>query len=454
MDRSSISKRPLKLLFETGDGRSASALLENGFIRHCRNIGAELHVLSPGACYQPFVESYQEPGVSFSYLDVEQVLKSRHPRMLRWEKRVGNLLVRLGYRRARQILWKAAGARILADDAGDLVRVLDEVQPDCLVTAHLNQGFSRGLIAHCALRGIPTLGNVFSWDHPFYPQRSRPDRLSCWSPWVKDGLIKRGGFLPEQIEPIGAPIFDAYLAADAKWSRQKLCERMNLDPARPIIVFATLGQMQMFWDETGTFRAFLDALDRARLPGPPQIVLRLHPISIEHYFDDFRARPDVVISRYSRYCPCMRWWPSRDETMLAGNLLRHAAVCISPGSSMTVEPAIFDTPAVMPVFNPIIPESYERFFQRNWLDKHFRLPIQENAVAVARTPDECIAAIRHAMEDPAWMSEGRRTIREKLLGPLDGRATECLAKLAVECAREKFESSKVLKFESSKVLKC
>jgi len=63
----------------------------------------------------------------------------------------------------------------------------------------------------------------------------------------------------------------------------------------------------------------------------------------------------------------MRWWPSREEMFLAGNLLRHADVCISPGSTMTIEAAIFDTPTIVPTFNPLISEEYDQFFKKNWL---------------------------------------------------------------------------------------
>jgi hypothetical protein len=429
-------KKPLRLLVETGDGRSASAILENDFLRHCLALGAEVHVLSPGACFEPFVERYHLPGTSFSYLSVQQAQTVHHRRLIGFEKRLESWLTRFGLRRARHWLWKFIGERANAADAAFLNHLLDEFRPDCFVTAHLNQGFCRGLIGLCCRKGIPTIGNVFSWDHPFYRQSSRPDWLTCWSTVMRDNLVKFGGFLPGQIEVIGAPVFDLYFDPSGIWTRQEFCDRIGLDPARPILLFATLGQMQMFWDETGTFRAFLQALDQAALPGPPQVVLRLHPISVDYYFDEFRTRKDLVFSRYSRYCPGMRWCPSRDEIIFAGNLLRHADVCISPGSTMTIETAIFDTPTIVPAFNPIMPEEYEQFFRENWLNKHFRFLVEEDTICLVNSPDELIEAVRRALADRTWLTEGRRKIREHLLGPLDGRATERLARVAVECASQ------------------
>ncbi len=428
------NERPLRLLVETGDGRSASALFENGFLRYCTDMGAEVHVLSPGACFKPFVDRYQLPGVKFTFLSVHKVSKIRFPLLSSFETRLGRRLCHYGLPGARRLLWQVLGERLVAADADYLNQFVDEVRPDCFVTAQLNLGFGRGMVAMCRRKGIPTVGNVFSWDHPFYPQQSRPDVLTCWSAEVRDGLVKIGGFLPKQIEVIGAPMFDPYFDPAGVWTRKELCDRMGLDPARPILLFATLGQMRKFWDETGTFRGFLAALDRAGLPGPPQVVLRLHPISVDHYFEEFRSRKDVVFSRYTGYCPGMQWWASRDEVILAGNLLRHADACISPGSTMTVEASIFDTPTILPLFNTDMPEDYERVFREDWLNKHFRFLVDEDTVALAKTPEELIAAIQKALGDRHWLATGRRKIREQLLGPLDGRATERLAQVVAKYA--------------------
>ena len=422
------------LLIAVGDGRVAGAILENGFLEHCAALGARTHVLTPGACYKPFVERYRQPGTKFSYISVNDALEIRHRRLVNLEARLGKWLSSRGLWRIRSALWGLLGERFTAADGKPWRPLIEEERPDCFIATDLNGALGGGLPAMCHRAGIPTLGNVFSWDHPYRQQRSRPDRLTCWSPMMKAGLVEMGGFRPEQIDVIGAPVFDPYFDPKGVWDREELCTRLGLDPSQPILLYATLGQVKMFWDETGTFRAFLEALDQEAWAQKPQIVLRLHPRSIEHYFEEFRSRDDVVFSRYTGYCPGMRWWPSREETVLAGNLLRHADVCISPGSTMTVEAAIFDTPTIVPTFNPLIPDEYDALFRRNWIGKHFRFLVAEETVAVANSQDELIYSLRRALKDRSWLSEGRRKIRETVLGPLDGRATERLARAAVSTA--------------------
>jgi len=429
------AQKPLRILVEAGDGRTNSAIFENNFLRHCLSYGTEVHVLSPGACFEPFVERYRLPGTHFYYLSPQRAPKKKFRYLIRAEEYIRSVLSRWGFMRAHHWLWKVFAARANAADAAFLNDLLDKIQPHCFISADINLDTSRGLMGLCQLKGIPTIGNVFSWDHPFRSHKSRPDRLTCWSEFMRDHLVKIGGFSPKQIEIIGAPAFDPYFDKQGSWTREELCQKVGLDPARPILLFATMGQMGPYWDETGTFRAFLKVLDKASLQAPPQVVLRLHPVSVDHYFDEFRGREGIVFSRYSRYCPGMRWWPSRDEIILAGNLLRHADVCISPGSTMTIEAAIFDTPTIVPTFNPIMSEEYDQYFKQICLTKHFRFLIEANAICLADTPDELAHAIHRALADPNWFAEGRQRIRDYVTGPLDGRATERLAAVAVESAK-------------------
>jgi hypothetical protein len=276
---------------------------------------------------------------------------------------------------------------------------------------------------------------MFSWDHPFYEHPSRPDRITCWSPFTKSYLLSRSGFLPEQVEITGAPAYDAYVDPANTWSREELCQKLGFDSRRPIIVFASLGQFAKYMDETDTFGALLEEIDAGRIPGDPQVVLRLHPVSREQYWHRFSDRRDIVWSRYVESCPGMRWWPSPDEVAEAANLLRHADVCISPGSTMAIEPAIFDTPTIVPIFNRYMPEEFERFFDTFWMSRHFAFLAEHKLVPFVRSAGEMTEAIRQGLADRGWMKAERAVIRDEVLGPLDGRAAERLALAAVGAAK-------------------
>lgn len=425
--------RPLRLLMEVAEGRVASAILANGFLKHCVRMGASVNVLSPGAVYEPFVDEYRTEGANFTPLSFDTPVRGSG-RAVGYERVLGRWLAHRGFRVARQSLWNIVGARLAAADAGEVARYVEDETPSVFLTTDVNMGFGRGLVGLCRRRGVPTVGNMFSWDHPFDEHPSRPDRLTCWSPMTKKALIHHGAFHPEQIEVIGAPAFDAYVDPQHEWTRERLCDELRLDPNRPIVVFATLGQMKKFWDETDSFRALLEEIDAGRIPGRPQVVLRMHPWSKSYCFAEFENRPDVVVSRYLRSSPGMRWWPARDEVVLAANLLRHANVCLSPGSTWAIEPSIFDTPTIVPVFNRFMPREYDRFFNQYWMSRHFRFLADRRLLPFPRSAAEMRDALCRALDDPAWMRDERRVIREELFGPLDGRATERLARVTCETA--------------------
>ena len=422
-----------RLLVEVAEGRVAAAILGNGFLMHCNRLGAETVVLTPGAVYPPFLGRYKTDGASFLPISADTPVDGRG-RLVVWEQSAGRWLACRRLPRLRRWLWEHVGARLAARSIGGAGDTLGGTHFDGLLATDVRMGFGRGLVGACQRRGIPTLGNMFSWDHPYYDPPSRPDHLTCWSPMGKAELVRRCGFEPERIEVIGAPAFDGYLSPGSVWTRAELCNRLGLDPNRPIVLFATLGQMKKLWDETGPFRALLEEIDAGRIPGRPQVVLRLHPLSNNNYFFELSQHPGVVTSRYTGYSPGMRWWPSQEEVAMAGNLMRHADVCLSPGSTMAIEPSIFDTPTVVPVFNQYMPEEHERFFNTFWMSRHFRFLAERNLLPFPRSVSEMRDAVCRAPADRTWMQAERRVIRDEVLGPLDGRATERLAAAAVRMA--------------------
>jgi hypothetical protein len=102
---------------------------------------------------------------------------------------------------------------------------------------------------------------------------------------------------------------------------------------------------------------------------------------------------------------------------------------------MAIEPAIFDTPAIVPIFNQYMPEEYERFFDAFWMSRHFGFLANQNLLPFVRSVGEMTEWIRRALADRSWMKDERSVIRRELLGPLDGHATERLARAAVRAAK-------------------
>ncbi|HSL83161.1 MAG TPA: hypothetical protein VLF66_10305 [Thermoanaerobaculia bacterium] len=422
-----------RVVLEIHEGRVAGALLGNGLLDRLGDAGAEVLVVGPGARVPAFVERHGAPHVRFVHLPVQEGLSRAEGLHRRLDRRLAGPPGR-GRRRfgaLRRSLWRGAEALALGQAAREL-DLLRSWRPDVVVACHVLHGYGRCLVAAAHRLGIPTVGNLFSWDNAYRGLASRPRRMTCWSETNRRELDELWGFPPERTDVIGAPFFDAYLAPEAEWPREELCRRMGLDPGRPILLFATLGQFRAELDETDPFAALLRSIDRGCIPGRPQVVLRLHPTSRLAYFAALARRPDVAVSRYEGYHPGLGWAPDREEMTLAANLFRHADVVVSPGSTVTLEAAIFDTPIVVPVFHELMPQEYERFFASTWLEGHLRPLVEDGLLRITRSADETAREVCHALEDPARGRAERAAIRARYLEPLDGRATERFARVILK----------------------
>ncbi|MEO8392404.1 MAG: glycosyltransferase [Chloroflexota bacterium] len=421
-----------RILIEIHEGQIVRNLLENGLLRLLTAGGNQVLLVTPGARYPAFVERFSLPGVELR--DLNLIFRAKLSRSENYEGALGKWLNRKGYHGLRRELWRRVGQPSAASHAAEAA-LIDEWKPDVVVSTHLSQIYGRGLVAAARQRGIPTVGNLNSWDNAWKGLRIFPDTVTCWSDNNREELVRLNGLNPDQVRVIGAPAFDAYLAPDAQWSRADLCQRLGLEQNRPILLFATLGQFSQQIDETNPLEVLLRAVDAGSIPGRPQIILRMHPWSRDSYFAPFMRHEAVIVSRYENYVPGLGWSPTRDEAILAGNLLRHADVVISPGSTMSIEPALFDTPTVVPVFNEYMPEVFEDYFEQTWIKQHFSRLYQNDWLPIVRSGAEMVAAINHALSDKTWYHQGREHIREAILGSLDGKATERFAAVIVEACK-------------------
>lgn len=422
----------MRILIEIHEGQIVRNLLENGLLPLLTQNGAEVLLVTPGACVPAFVERYAQNGVMFR--DLALLSRTGLTRSESYEFAGGKWASKRGLHALRRVSWEWWGEPDAAKRADVEKALIDEWHPDIVVSTHLSQIYGRGLVAAARIQGIPTLGNLNSWDNAWKGLRIRPDIVTCWSQNNCDEISRLASYRAQDIKVIGATAFDAYFASDSAWTREQLCEQLGLDADYPILVFATLGQFSQQIDETNPLEMLLHALDRGELPDKTQVVLRMHPWSRDMYFKQWIEHPRVTVSRYETYYPGLGWSPTREEAVLAGNLLRHADTVISPGSTMSIEPAIFDTPTIIPVFNEYMPEVFEQYFRQTWLNQHFGRLYKNDWIPIVRSADTMIEAIRHALNDRSWYSAGRQHIREELLGPLDGKATERLSQSILDVA--------------------
>lgn len=411
------------------EGHVVRNLLENGLLPALQSRGATVTLVSPATRIASFRQRWDGEGVEFAPM---------HPfESPAHAGRIGALRRRCARRGLRPAAnWLLNWERDLLSRRSEELYG-DLLSQDCslVVATHVHLPVEAPLIYGAMARGIPTLGILNSWDNVYKGVACHPDHIVTWNDVNKRQLVELEGYEPESVTPVGAPAFDPYFAPENQWTREEFCRRLQLDPQRPILAYATIGQFVRFFEETNLVDLLLQGVETGALPGNAQIVVRLHPWTRPDLFEKYRAHPNVRLTRYEHYVPTLDWCPTREEVVLAGNLLRHADVCLTPGSTMALEACIFDTPVVIPLFNTYQPEVWAAYYRVACLAMHFGRLVDEKILPAARNPEELFGWINKFLAAPTLQRENRTRIVKEYIQFTDGCTIERLADLAVSLAR-------------------
>jgi len=423
-----VTKAQHRIALSLAEGRTVRDLFYNGLLDQLEEAGFALTIFTEAVTVPEFVREWQRPGLEFAPLFPCETNRSRSRAF--WMRR---RVVRL---RNRTLLraYAAWEERSFYPPRSQYLDNFQRNRPDLLLTTHAHLPRERELLSAAHSLGISTLGIVRSWDNVHKGIHSRPKHMAVWNEFNRQELIDLEGYNPEDVSIVGPQQFDPYFAPDTAWPRERLAAHFNLDPGRPIILFATLGGFIPGFDETCWMDALLEHIDQREIPGEPQVICRLHPWSRLEHFQRYACHPDVRLSHVDRYWPALTWYMTRDDVVLMANMLRHADVVVTPGSTVTLEAAIFDRPTVVPIFHQYQPERAQDYFSTWVLGKHFGRIDELDLVTIVRRAEDFAAAITRCLEEPDWYREKRAQLVEDYVGFTDGRSTERLVTLAVSLA--------------------
>ena len=364
------------------DGRTVRDLFHNGLLDYLQDMGFSVTVFTEATTVPSFIREWQRAKVDFARLYPVTMSRARyHSLKLRRKLMQWHADALLGeYMRIER--------RSLYCPHQDYVEYFQQKRPSLLLATHIHLLQEFELINAAKFLGISTLGIVRSWDNVYKGLQSRTDHVAVWNDINRNEVIEFDRYRPRDVTTIGVPQFDPYFASDVLWPRQKLAAQFNLDPARPIILFATMGYFIPGFDETCWMDVLLELIDQGIIPGRPQVICRLHPWSRLEHFQQYTRHQDVRLSYVDRYKPVLTWYMTREDVGLVANMLQHADVVITPGTTITVEAAIFDTPTLVPVFHPYQPELASSYFASVMLSKHFRRLERLNLVPIIRNAED------------------------------------------------------------------
>jgi hypothetical protein len=361
--------------------------------------------------------------------NLDRPWRSRIKKKLRSRARTVLLAIPGGLNRAQtheqELFWSDTNAKLVDQQ-------LKQLRVDALfcLTPFLTDEEMTVRVA--ALSGVRCAVAILSFDNlttrPWIPINF--DLYLLWNQYNVDQL--RRGYPhsnDKEVEIVGSPQFDFYWKRDPLWSEEEWRRRLALPPHRPVLLFAG-GYFTCAPHEPQFLGQLDDAIETKQIPGNPMILFRRHPVDpIERWQAVLRVAKNVVLDNPWELGAKILGHTNvtmNDISKLASTLC-YSNVHVNVASTMTVDGAIFDKPQVGPAYDDSPSLKYHRSALECYHQEHF-LPITSSGgIAMPRSKEELISAVRAGFVNPAERRGGRRTLVKEICTFTDGECTQRVA---------------------------
>ncbi len=413
-----------KIALSFTEGRVVRDLFQNGLLDLLTSNSISVDLFTPAERVKSFTQQWEQPSIKFFPLKPRNMGRKEF-----WTREFRKRVIN----KTPGLLpnWlKFEYQRLIKPDP-ELIEILRNEKPDLVVLTNPILHYELPFFHAAHTLGIPTLGIIRSWDNFYKGLSFHPDTLAVWNPINHAEAVNLMKYAPENVKIIGSTQFDPYFSPDPIWSRKIFAKKMKFNADKPIITIATLGAFQHQYDETYLLDWLIGAIEEDIIPADIQVVCRLHPTSRLEHFLKYKSYPNIRLSFIDGYIPSLSWVMSREDVVFVANLLHHSDVVISPGSTITIETAIFDTPIIVPVFHIYQPELGDLQYNHH-LSTHFKRLQELDLIPITKSSEELGEMINKSLNNPEWYQNERKKLVEDYIYYTDGHSTQRLLNLIID----------------------
>lgn len=327
-------------------------------------------------------------------------------------------------------VWSALGKAFAEWPSGNTL--IGKYQP-CAAVISNPISDDNAAIEYCRKRNIPTICVLESWD--ILTNRgslySFPDALLVWNELIGEQAVRYHQFPAERIRATGIPSFDIYARPESYPGEAEWRQDNGLPPTGPVITYS-LSSMHIYEAEDVVIQSLIDARKRGELPADASILVRFHPSAVDDVVARYRAMEGVVLQFPSKTFAHRQ----NDETagtsmMMLAATMRYSAVVINVFSTLCLEAVCCDTPVVVVNYDPkSLPPL--RSVKRYLKFLHIKELLDFDAVDVANSTADLVAAVARGISQPDLRRRQRRQCAERETFGMDGQATARTAKILCE----------------------
>jgi len=313
---------------------------------------------------------------------------------------------------------------------GFFAHILLMYRPDLLFSTDIQNENDVSFMFEARAYGIPVIGMIRSWDNPSQRiLRVLPDHLFVGSITLRDEVTGFYRYPASKISVVGTPHHDRYLKGP-KISRGEFCHVMGLDPARPFLLYAPVGDALIRSNDIDQHImqviAQLGIQILVRFP-PDESVKLTNFVRPSHMVYD---RPGIVFKDQEF---ADREISVEDDQRLI-DALYHAKLVISGPTSIPLDAALIDKPSILVHFYPVARGFCQSVYSFD--AAHIKKLIATGGVSYVRSKDELFRSVKRYIADPGSDRAGRARIRSLWFSHADGRAGERTAREILTFAKK------------------
>jgi hypothetical protein len=265
------------------------------------------------------------------------------------------------------------------------------------------------------------------------------DHYMVWNQVMRDQLLR---FYPRvdhsRVTVSGTPQFDFHRRPDFLWSRQRTLQRLGLDEQARYFIYGASHQ-SLTPAEPELVTGILQKMRADEVLRDYWLVIRLHPLEDWQRWDSVRQGFErVILSPAWDTPPDPDGWTlakPEDQARLVSSLA-HAEACLNVASTITLDTAILDRPAIGIEFSGE-PDSPREILYEEYEAEHYRPLVESGGFRLAHSWTELVALMRQAIEEPERDRDNRVRMVARECGNVDGKAGERVAATLLEQLRSR-----------------
>jgi hypothetical protein len=364
--------------------------------------------------------------LAYRFNEIHQFAGHTHKKNLGIKRKLremvaGNYVFRLlgfPFPKSRQIFdWLYRLYYSMWDYDGRVETFFQEFDPSLIVITYPQEISTHPYIAAARRRGITMLAHPGSWDRLTTkgPMPPGVDRYIVLNQIMRDELIDLHGVPPEKIEVVGWSQLDYYRQPGTFQDADELRHALNVNPQSRILLFAA-NSSRLGKHEPDIIRHLIGQIEDNVYGDNCTLIIRPHPSDSDwqRRFGQFASHSRVVLQKQQK---------GQLETL--ANMLHHTDVVIASQGSITVDAIGMDVCVVNIAFDGDLQDvPYYESVRRMYELDHYRPVVESGGVDIVSDYAELDRAIKACLETPTRKAHARKQLRDILLEPFDGRASE------------------------------